>query len=55
MSSICWEQFILVLLLVFMFMEFFSNSWKICRGVRQGGVTSAFNLYIDDIFNYIVL
>ena len=29
----------------------FSNSWKICRGVRQGGVTSAFlfNLYIDDI------
>ena len=29
----------------------FSNSWKICQGVRQGGVTSAFlfNLYIDDI------
>ena len=35
--------------------ESFSDSWRICRGVRQGGVTSAFlfNIYIDDILSSI--
>ena len=34
---------------------FFSGSWRIGRGVRQGGVTSAilFNIYIDDILSEI--
>ena len=33
----------------------FSDSWKIHRGVRQGGITSAFlfNIYIDDILSTI--
>ena len=35
--------------------ESFSDSWRICRGVRQGGITSAFlfNIYIDDILSNI--
>ena len=35
--------------------ESFSDSWRICRGVRQGGITSAFlfNIYIDDILSSI--
>ena len=37
------------------FNDCFSDSWRICRGVRQGGVTSAilFNIYIDDILSEI--
>ena len=37
--------------------ESFSDSWRICRGVRQRGVTSAFlfniYIYIDDILSSI--